>query len=64
MAAIDWSSFTLGAALAGGALIGLAAGAFMLVSGRIAGISGVLGGLLRPVRGDVAWRAAFVAGLV
>ncbi|BFO58012.1 YeeE/YedE family protein [Acidovorax sacchari] len=64
MAAIDWPSFTPGAALAGGALIGLAAGAFMLVSGRIAGISGVLGGLLRPARGDVAWRVAFVAGLV
>lgn len=64
MAAIDWSSFTPGAALAGGALIGLAAGAFMLLSGRIAGISGVLGGLLRPARGDVAWRAAFVAGLL
>lgn len=64
MAAVDWPSFTPGAALAGGALIGLAAGAFMLLLGRIAGISGVLGGLLRPARGDVAWRAAFVAGLV
>ncbi|RAR85164.1 hypothetical protein AX018_100799 [Paracidovorax anthurii] len=64
MPAIDWPSFTPGAALAGGVLIGLAAGAFMLLSGRIAGISGVLGGLLRPARGDVGWRAAFVIGLV
>ena len=34
------------------------------LNGRIAGISGVLGGLLKPVRGDIAWRAAFVLGLV
>jgi len=36
----------------------------VLLNGRIAGISGVLGGLLRPVKGDVAWRAAFVIGLI
>ncbi|SFE07216.1 YeeE/YedE family protein [Paracidovorax konjaci] len=64
MASIDWPSFAPGAALAGGVLIGAAAGAFVLLSGRIAGISGVLGGLLRPVRGDVAWRVAFAAGLL
>jgi len=50
--------------LLGGALIGLAAGAFLLLNGRIAGISGVFGGLLSPARGDVGWRAAFVGGLV
>ncbi|HEY0957270.1 MAG TPA: YeeE/YedE family protein [Roseateles sp.] len=61
---IDWQAFTPWAALAGGALIGLAAGLFVLLNGRIAGISGVLGGLLRPSRGDIAWRAAFVLGLV
>ncbi|MFG6443305.1 YeeE/YedE family protein [Roseateles sp. LKC17W] len=61
---IDWNAFTPVASLAGGALIGLAAALFVLLNGRIAGISGVLGGLLRPARGDVAWRVAFVLGLV
>ena len=61
---IDWPAFTPWAALAGGALIGAAAAMFVLLNGRIAGISGIVGGLLRPVRGDVAWRLAFVAGLV
>ena len=61
---IDWTHFTPWPALAGGLLIGLAAAAFVLVNGRIAGISGILGGLLRPVPGDVAWRVAFLAGLV
>ena len=61
---IDWNAFTPGAATAGGVLIGLAAAMFVLLNGRIAGISGVLGGLLNPVRGDVAWRAAFIAGMV
>ena len=51
-------------ALAGGALIGLASALLLLANRRIAGISGVLGGLLRPVSGDVAWRVAFVLGLV
>ena len=61
---IDWINFTPWSALAGGAIIGLAAALFLLLNGRIAGISGVLGGLLKPVRGDIAWRAAFVLGLV
>jgi uncharacterized membrane protein YedE/YeeE len=61
---IAWNAFTPWAALAGGALIGLAAALLVLLNGRIAGISGMLGGLLRPARGDVAWRAAFVLGLV
>ena len=61
--AIDWTHFTPWPALAGGVLIGLAAAAFILLNGRIAGISGILGGLLRPARGDVAWRVAFLAGL-
>lgn len=61
---IDWNNFTPWTALAGGALIGLAAALFLLLNGRIAGISGVLGGLLKPVRGDIAWRAAFILGLV
>ena len=61
---IDWNAFTPLASLAGGALIGLAAALFVLLNGRIAGISGVLGGLLRPARGDAGWRIAFVLGLV
>ncbi len=61
---IDWNVFTPWSALIGGVFIGISAAMFVLLNGRIAGISGVLGGLLRPVRGDVAWRAAFVAGLV
>lgn len=61
---INWSEFTPWASLLGGLLIGLSAALFVLFNGRIAGISGVLGGLLRPLRGDVAWRIAFLAGLV
>jgi uncharacterized protein len=61
---IDWTSFTPWSALAGGILIGLAAAMLVLLNGRIAGISGVLGGLFKPKRGDVGWRVAFVAGLV
>ena len=61
---IDWNAFTPWSALAGGALIGIAAAMFLLLNGRIAGISGILGGLLKPVRGDVDWRVAFVVGLV
>lgn len=51
-------------ALAGGALIGLAASLLLVAAGRIAGISGVTGGLLFPARGDVRWRALFIVGLV
>ena len=61
---IDWIAFTPWASLAGGVLIGIAAAMFVLLNGRVAGVSGVLGGLLRPARGDVAWRIAFVRGLV
>jgi uncharacterized membrane protein YedE/YeeE len=60
---LDWSHFTPWSALAGGLLIGTAAAAFVLLNGRIAGISGIVGGLLRPVRGDIGWRLAFVLGL-
>lgn len=61
---IDWSSFTPWSALAGGALIGIAAAMLVLLNGRIAGISGILGGLFKPANGDIAWRVAFVLGLV
>jgi len=52
------------AALLGGALVGLSASLLLLLQGRIAGISGILGGLLPPTPGDIDWRVTFVAGLV
>ena len=61
---IDWNAFTPWSALAGGVLIGIAVAMFALLNGRIAGISGVVGGLLKPTAGDVGWRAAFVIGLL
>ena len=61
---IDWNAFTPWSALIGGMLIGLAAAMFALLNGRIAGISGVMGGLLEPMRGDVGWRVAFLGGMV
>jgi len=61
---IDWAHFTPWTSLAGGILIGIAAAMFLLLNGRIAGISGILGGLLRPKAGDTGWRVAFVLGMV
>lgn len=56
--------FTPGAAAIGGAFIGLSAVVLWLGIGRIAGISGIVGTLFTPRAGDIAWRAAFLAGLV
>lgn len=50
--------------LIGGALIGLAASALMVLTGRLAGVSGILGGLLQLRAADQAWRLAFIAGLI
>jgi uncharacterized membrane protein YedE/YeeE len=61
---VDWNSFTPWSSLAGGVLIGISAAMFALLNGRVAGISGVLGGILKPVKGDIAWRVAFVLGLL
>ena len=61
---IDWAYFTPWTSLAGGVLIGAAAAMLWLLNGKIAGISGILGGLLRPRAGDIGWRMAFIAGLV
>ena len=61
---IDWNAFTPWSAAIGGAIIGVAAALFVLANGRIAGISGIVGGVLRPKSGDIAWRLAFIAGLV
>ena len=61
---IDWNNFTPWTSLAGGLMIGIATALFLGFNGRIAGISGIVGGLLTPARGDIAWRLAFVGGLV
>ena len=61
---IDWSSFTPWTALSGGILIGVAAAILILLIGRIAGISGILGGLLVLQKKETLWRAAFILGIV
>jgi len=61
---IDWAAFTPVSAAIGGVIIGVAVAMFALVNGRIAGISGIVGALLRPAPGAIAWRLAFVAGLI
>jgi uncharacterized membrane protein YedE/YeeE len=61
---LDTFHFTPGMSLLGGLLIGTASALFILANGRIAGISGILGGLLRPTSGDVVWRLAFLLGLI
>jgi uncharacterized membrane protein YedE/YeeE len=61
---IDWNNFTPWASLAGGVLLGIASALFILVNGRILGISGILGGLLSPKRGDAGWRIAFLLGML
>ena len=61
---IDWSHFTPWTSLAGGVLLGVASAVFILVNGRILGISGIVGGLLGPKGGDAGWRIAFVLGML
>jgi uncharacterized membrane protein YedE/YeeE len=61
---IDWTHFTPGASFAGGLMVGLAAALFVLLKGRVLGVSGIVGGLLRPAPGDTAWRFAFLLGLL
>jgi uncharacterized membrane protein YedE/YeeE len=61
---IDWASFTPVSAIIGGMIIGVAVAIFAWANGGVAGISGIVGGLLRPARGTVAWRIAFVTGLI
>ena len=61
---LDWNHFTPWASLAGGLLLGAAAGMFILVNGRLLGISGIVGGLLKPRTGDTGWRIAFIAGML
>ncbi|WP_423368818.1 YeeE/YedE family protein [Burkholderia sp. LMG 32019] len=61
---LDALHFTPWLSLAGGVLIGLAAAWLVAFNGRIAGISGIVGGLLTARTGERDWRAAFVAGLI
>ena len=58
------SEFTPVSAMIGGLLIGGSAALFLILTGRVAGISGIVGGLLRPTRSDFGWRLAFLAGLL
>jgi uncharacterized protein len=60
----DIVSFSVGPALLGGAIIGIAVSLLLLTTGRVAGISGIVGGLLSPMRGDIAWRVAFIIGMM
>ena len=60
---IDWAHFTPWTSLAGGILLGIASAMMVLLSGRILGISGILGGLLAPRIGDIGWRVAFLLGM-
>ena len=61
---IDWANFTPWASLSGGILLGVASAFFILVNGRVLGISGILGGLLPPKSGDTSWRMAFLLGML
>jgi uncharacterized membrane protein YedE/YeeE len=61
---IDWIHFTPWTSLAGGALLGIASAALILVSGRVLGISGILSGLLMPKRDDTSWRVFLLLGMV
>lgn len=61
---IDWNHFTPWMALAGGIVLGLASALFILFNGRVLGISGIVGGLLRPKAGDVLWRLSFLLGML
>lgn len=61
---IDWIHFTPLASLLGGIMLGIAAVGFILLNGRILGISGILGGLLVPRSGDTSWRLSFLIGLL
>jgi len=61
---VEWVHFTPWSSLAGGLLIGAGIALFTLLVGRVAGISGIVGGLLRPQPGETGWRLAFLAGLL
>lgn len=60
---INWSTFTPLSSLIGGILIGIATAILILINGRIAGISGILGGLLALKKDEISWRLAFIGGI-
>jgi hypothetical protein len=61
---IDWLSFTPIPSLFGGIILGIAAALYVLLHGRILGISGIVSGLLHPKATDTAWRLSLVLGLI
>jgi uncharacterized membrane protein YedE/YeeE len=61
---IDWLSFTPIPSLLGGMMLGLAATLYVLLHGRILGISGIVSGLVHPKKEDWSWRLAFIIGLI
>lgn len=61
---IDWLSFTPIPSLFGGMILGIAAALYVLLHGRILGISGIVSGLVHPKEGDRAWRIAIILGLI
>ncbi|MGJ3353293.1 YeeE/YedE family protein [Providencia sp. Je.9.19] len=61
---IDWAHFTPLSAALGGVLIGLAVALLLVFNGRIAGISGILAGILKPIKGDIGWKVAFILGIM
>ena len=61
---IDWLAFSPGPAFFGGILLGVAAALYVILHGRILGISGIISGLLSPKEGDIAWRLSLVLGLL
>lgn len=61
---IDWQAFTPFSSLLGGVVIGLATALLLVLAGRIAGISGIVGGLFKLQKGDLGWRITFVTGLL
>lgn len=61
---IDWQHFTPTTAIAGGVLIGFSSALLILFNGRIAGIAGIVAGLVKPKKTDFLWRLAFILGLI
>ena len=61
---IDWLAFTPGPAFFGGILLGAAASLYVILHGRILGISGIVSGLLSPKEGDIDWRLSLILGLL
>jgi uncharacterized membrane protein YedE/YeeE len=61
---IDWLAFTPGPAIFGGILLGIAAALYVILHGRILGISGIVSGLLPPKEGDLHWRISLLLGML